>query len=616
MAIDLGIRAWRRPLALFIALQCALAPIGGVAPAAIAGPAATPVAPAIPEPPAAGGGGSGAAPLRIDRGDFGTGLEVALAVAQEAGLNEDEAAISRLYDIGSRVAYAASDPSTVYTFYIVSMDEPNAFAVPGGFIFITKGLMDLELGDDALAHLLGHEITHVRNHHHDRMGTWNAITSLVHTAVLIGLAIGASSAPSSATRTVDDYGVEHVGMGGRAALLQGTAVFGSVFRELFLRGFSRKLETEADEVGSRFATRAGFSPSGGVELLETLHRRIFEQAGYAYWRTHPYFTERVAAARARTGQSAGRPDSTAVTAYRLRAQATLAREARSHEGPASDLLYRAAVRSGPGTGAAAAVELEIVRFRAGREREKPVIDRRLGPVAAIADSAIARLQSKGAAGADLDSLRAERGRIAGELDAHLAEVMQVIDAPGAASNATLETFLINYPQHPRADSVRLALARRYMRQGRPEAAAPLLAMIAKSAPADSLRDSGEAELGRALDQLKDPSVCYAVLDAASDSTIAGHARERMQTLVAGIDSLEVGGRFLKRWPDSPFTAQVKERVGTLATDTARFARVYEAGGKPQQALDLYNRVVLLAPGTEAAAEAMRGIERIQRIQES
>jgi outer membrane protein assembly factor BamD (BamD/ComL family) len=107
-----------------------------------------------------------------------------------------------------------------------------------------------------------------------------------------------------------------------------------------------------------------------------------------------------------------------------------------------------------------------------------------------------------------------------------------------------------------------------------------------------------------------------VVDSPPDTTIADHARGRMRTLVADLDSLEVGGRFLKQWPNTPYSEEVTARVALLATDTARFARVYEAGGKPQEALDLYNRVVLLAPGTQAAVEAMRGIERIQGIRES
>ena len=70
--------------------------------------------------------------VQIDRGDFGEGLDVALVVSQELGLEDDETALARLYDIGSRISLAADDPSTVITFYVVKIPEPNAFAVPGG----------------------------------------------------------------------------------------------------------------------------------------------------------------------------------------------------------------------------------------------------------------------------------------------------------------------------------------------------------------------------------------------------------------------------------------------------------------------------------------------------
>jgi predicted Zn-dependent protease len=557
-----------------------------------------------------------APPFRIDKDDFDLGLEVALAVTQEIGLVEDDSLLTRVNDIGARIALAADDASTVLTFYVVPIDAPNAFAVPGGFVFITQGLMDTELSDDAVAHLLGHEVTHVRNRHSARMGTWSAITSLIQTAVMVGLAVGASRAGGTATRTVDEFGAERVSLTGPQAALEGTAVFGSVFRELFLRGFSRKLETEADEVGYRLATRAGYAPAGGAELLETLHRRIYEDANYGYWRTHPYFTDRATAARARTGARGTPPDSAAVARFRLRAQSTLVREARRQEGAAANLLYRAAVRSGPGRGAEAKVELEVARFNLEREAQKPVVARRLLPIAVTADSALARLDRSGQSDSTVAALRAERERVSSALAENLPAVLAVLDAPGAASNATLEMFLENYPDHPRADPVRLALARRYLRQDRANAAVPLLSVLAHAAAVDSLHETGHTELLRAIDAVTDPSVCYAVVDSPPDTAIAGHARGRMQALVADLDSLEVGGRFLKRWPDTPYSEQVATRVAALATDTARFARVYEAGGKPQEALDLYNRVVLLAPGTAAAAEAMRGIERIQGIRES
>jgi predicted Zn-dependent protease len=575
----------------------------GPRPAAAADPPAT-------DSPAA------APPLRVDRGDFEQGLEVALIVSHELGIEEDEVALDRLYDIGSRIALAADDPSTVTTFYLVKMAEPNAFAVPGGFIFITRGLLDLGLSDDALAHLLGHEITHVRNRHSSRMGTWAAISSILQTALVIGLAMGAGTGSGGRTTTVDEYGIERASAGGSAAAIQGAAIFSSVFRELFLRGFSRRLEAEADENGYRLATRAGYDPKGGVELLEGLHQRIFEDTMYGYWRTHPYFTDRAAAARARQGKGVEGPDSTTVSAYRLRVQSTLVREARRQEDLAADLLYRSALRAGPGRGGAAAIELELVQLRAGREREKPLLARELGPIVVAADSAIARLERGPATDPeDLAKLVNERKVLAQELDGQEAEVVTVLETRGAASTATLEVFLRNYPEHPRAPEVRLGLARRYLRAEDPEDAIPLLTdLLASAQTPDSLRTAGHAELERAIEATRDLSACYSLVAAPPDTELGAQATARMEVLVAKVDSLENGGRFLKRWPETPYTEPVRERVATLATANARFARVYEVGGKPQQALDLYNRVVLLAPGTPAAGEAMRGIERIQGLQ--
>jgi predicted Zn-dependent protease len=618
-------RSLHRALAVLLAVLQVGA--GGVLPRAahaLAAPAAPPAsapdsAPAVhpesPNPPPAFTVSADAEPFRIDRGDFGQGLEVALAVAQEMGIEENEEELAHIYDIGSKIALAADDPSTVMTFYVVKMDEPNAFAVPGGFVFITRGLLDLDLSDDALAHLLGHEITHVRNRHANRMGTWAAISSILQTALVIGLAMGAGGSGAQTT-SVDEYGVERVSLNGGAAAVEGAAVFGSVFRELFLRGFSRRLEAEADENGYLLATRAGYDPMGGVQLLESLHQRIYEDNAYGYWRTHPYFTDRVAAARARVGKQVPGPDSTAVTRYRLRAQATLVREARRQEGRAADLVYRSALRAGPDKGGAAAIELELVQIRAAREREKPLTARELGPIVVAADSAIARLERAHADQDDVAKLGGERQRIARELEDMEPQVVEVLDTPGAASNATLEVFLRNYPDHPRAPGVRLALGRRYLRAERPESAIPILTeLLASEETPDSLRAPGRTELERAITATHDLSACYSVVNAPPDTAIGRQADLRMQELVAKVDSLENGGRFLKRWPDTPYTEPVRERVAELATANARFARVYEVGGKPQEALDLYNRVVLLAPGTPAASEALRGIERIQGVQQ-
>ena len=71
--------------------------------------------------------------------------------------------------IGYRLAQESKFQDFPFTFYLIDMPEPNAFALPGGQIFITKGMLDLGLNDDMLAGLLGHEIGHVVLKHGTRI---------------------------------------------------------------------------------------------------------------------------------------------------------------------------------------------------------------------------------------------------------------------------------------------------------------------------------------------------------------------------------------------------------------------------------------------------------------
>ena len=107
-----------------------------------------------------------------------------------------------------------------------------------------------------------------------------------------------------------------VSYGGKDAAVEATNVFGSLFRELLVRGYGRGLEMEADEIGRRYAKNAGFPIEGGAQMLEQLHAHIFEDQEYGYWRTHPYFTDRVARARAAGVGSGQPPTPREVAAYR------------------------------------------------------------------------------------------------------------------------------------------------------------------------------------------------------------------------------------------------------------------------------------------------------------
>jgi len=158
--------------------------------------------------------------------------------------------------VGSRLADTLRDPRREFRFSVVSSAMVNAFALPGGFVFVTEPLVDLCGADrDEMAFFLGHEIGHIlRGHAKDKL-----------TASTFLNAVGAR--------------------------LPGA---GPMLRQILNKGYSRELELEADREGVRLARAAGFDPHAGVRALSRLARISTDNTGaMEYFSSHPPVLERV-----------------------------------------------------------------------------------------------------------------------------------------------------------------------------------------------------------------------------------------------------------------------------------------------------------------------------------
>jgi predicted Zn-dependent protease len=182
-----------------------------------------------------------------------------------------------LDQVGQRIAKASDRSNLQYDFTIVNSEELNAFAVPGGFVFVTRGLLH-EMADEAeLAIVLGHEITHV--------AAWHGIEMLQKAGLLSTLtALGA---------------VGGIAMGaGEAAIALAQAA--SVYENLYLLGYGRKNEIEADRYGIYYAAKAGYDPEAALTFFPRLDKIEKEEEASQhispYWRTHPTLTDRRARA--------------------------------------------------------------------------------------------------------------------------------------------------------------------------------------------------------------------------------------------------------------------------------------------------------------------------------
>ena len=197
--------------------------------------------------------------------------------------------------VGQLLARTTERRDLGYTFTVVDSDMVNAFAVPGGYIYITRGLLALFDDEAELAGVLGHELGHITALHYAR-GRGQAI--LAQMGVLAADILAKQAGAGAAVGNVLNE-------------LSGTAALA------YLRSHSRENEYESDDLGIRYLARAGYDTQGVVRMLAKLRAHARLQARLAgrspgevdrfdYTATHPAPTKRVRRARERAGQSSVR----------------------------------------------------------------------------------------------------------------------------------------------------------------------------------------------------------------------------------------------------------------------------------------------------------------------
>jgi predicted Zn-dependent protease len=547
--------------------------------------------------------------------DFEVGLQAARAFAHQFGLVENDTVLARVDRIGYRVAGQTGHPEILFTFHVLDTPEPNALALPGGFIFLTKGMTDLNLPDAALANVLGHEIGHVVRGHFGRAGRFDSALSLLQTAVMVAALVAVPTSTSGGIDRDPATGEYRTSLSGKEAAIQGTSIFGSVFRELLERGYSRDLEMEADEMGRRYAGRAGYPVSGSVQLLEELHRRIYEDQEFGYWNTHPYFVDRLTKAQAAVNAGGEPPSPQEIWNQRDKLSKHIFQLAQSiQDEPTALFLYRSALQASPDSVSAFEVEHKLLQVRAERLRKQKPILRAYGPLLAGYDSLLVRLERVAPPPAILAPVNEERSELEKERLDTRGPALEILNRPQAGT-VFLELFLKNFPADTLAPNVRLRLAEQYRLTDRPDAAAMVLAEPLKGAEsgASIWRPADQEELRRILPLTKELTTNAKLLQVPPSDSVRTWAAARLKAQAASLDSLEIGSRFLLDYPESPVSPKVAAKLEELAMKRYYAARLRESMRDFQDALDGYNSVIILGPGTKAAQMAREGVVRIQSL---
>jgi len=199
----------------------------------------------------------------VIRAESLVGRELAKKYLDEAAIISDPAVNQHLKQLGNQLTNRLTQEDRHFHYYLVEAEDVNAFAIPGGYIFVTTALMQQYRGQDSeLAFILGHEIGHIVKGHAFQRTMANTSVQVLNRLLRTGSVVG-----GFAKQTL-------------AKMLQS--------------GYSQEQELEADWFGARLMHSAGFSQDFAVKSLQRLSQHAGSPSAFeSYFTTHPGIDERI-----------------------------------------------------------------------------------------------------------------------------------------------------------------------------------------------------------------------------------------------------------------------------------------------------------------------------------
>ena len=197
--------------------------------------------------------------------NMGKSIAESIEKSKEIKLDPDPLMTERVNEVGQRIASISGRKEVKYTFRVIDKDDVNAFALPGGYVFIFKGLVNKVSKDDELAAVIAHEIAHVVARH-----------SIKRLQGGVG------------------YNILQILMavtgGGRSDAGRIDAAFGQL-----MMSYSREDEALADKLAVKYLKEAGYDPWAVVSLLKKLQDADKAEPirPYTSYRSHPYVADRI-----------------------------------------------------------------------------------------------------------------------------------------------------------------------------------------------------------------------------------------------------------------------------------------------------------------------------------
>jgi predicted Zn-dependent protease len=195
------------------------------------------------------------------------GEQVSLQLRTRFGVYQDEKVTKYVSLVGTTLAQASTRPTLDWKFIVLDTDGVNAYAAPGGFVHVTRGLLGLMKNEAELAGILGHEITHITSKH--------AINAIKKS--------GGISLVSDLSGTGASYQTQLI-----------TKFAGKAFEKLYEGEWSRDDEDNSDKIGTQLANKVGYVPTGIADVLKKIAaRNAGRQERNGMFASHPSIKDRI-----------------------------------------------------------------------------------------------------------------------------------------------------------------------------------------------------------------------------------------------------------------------------------------------------------------------------------
>ena len=203
------------------------------------------------------------------------GSKILAKIREHVPLVEDGEIFTYLQSVGNRIVKQLGTTSYQYQFFVVDAAVPNAFAIPGGYVFVYRGLIEMMKSEGELASILCHELAHIQARHiHRRIESGKLASIAAVAGVLAAVLLGMKAGPSASQ-----------------ALAMGS-VAGAASYQL---SYSRENEEEADQLGFSYLVAAGYPPQDMVGIMQRMSQEKWRGNSKipTYLSTHPDMNARV-----------------------------------------------------------------------------------------------------------------------------------------------------------------------------------------------------------------------------------------------------------------------------------------------------------------------------------